>query len=424
MNKKPQLLAPAGNFEKMKVAFHYGADAVYAGLDKLSLRANADNFTRDELREAVKYAHDLGKKIYLAINIFFTPEQSEIIIDALKYINEIQPDGMIISDSGLIFLARQFAPNIPVHLSTQANCTNHYAAGFYKEAGVKRIVLARELSIKEISIIRKEVPDIELETFIHGAMCIAYSGRCLLSSYMTTNNLGSRYDKDDSVRSANKGDCAHSCRWEFVLKEKSRANQNFEISEDENGTYILSSKDICMIEHLPDLINAGVDCFKIEGRMKSILYISSIVRAYRYVIDKYYENSSFNPVTDEVLNELNVVSHREFSTGFFYDSPMTLANTTDSIKYERNVRLAAMIIKSGTESELKLFNKLSVNDKIELIGKDMKTLSVGKIVLKNSFGEILDSANHTDLITASLFDKDNNLIVPEIFDILRIESVF
>ena len=278
-----ELLAPAGNFEKLKVAFHYGADAVYAGLDKLSLRANADNFTREELIEAVKYTHDIGKKIYIALNIYFMPEHKERIIDALTFLAKIKPDGMIISDMGVFYLAKKYAPEIPIHISTQANCTNQYAATMYSSIGANRVVLAREVDIEGIKEIRKELPSLELEAFIHGAMCIAYSGRCLLSSYMTTKGLGTQ--KEDGTRSANQGDCAHSCRWEFFLKEKTRENDTFDVSADENGTYILSSKDICMIEHVKDLIEAGVSSFKIEGRMKSILYISSIVRAYRYVID-------------------------------------------------------------------------------------------------------------------------------------------
>ncbi len=423
MNKKPELLAPAGNFEKLKVAFHYGADAVYAGLDKLSLRANADNFSREELKAAVVYTHSIGKRIYIALNIYFTPDQSEQIIDAVKFIHEIQPDGIILSDLGTLGLAKQFAPDTPVHISTQANSMNQYAVSLYKSLGSKRIVLARELSIEHIQEIRNSVPDIQLEAFVHGAMCIAYSGRCLLSSYMTTNALGGRDGVNDDVRSANKGDCSHSCRWEFVLKEKSRANENFEITEDDAGTYILSSKDICMIEHLEDLVNAGVDSFKIEGRMKSILYISSIVRAYRFVLDRLFAHQQ-PCVTDEILKELNVVSHREFSTGFFYTSPQTTANVTASIKYERNVRLAAMVIKTGKASEIKLYNKLSNSDTIDLIGNGMKTVKIHRIVMRNSFNEVVISCNHTELITIELFDTMDNIIIPEEYDILRIESGF
>jgi putative protease len=416
-----ELLAPAGNFEKLKVAFHYGADAVYAGLDKLSLRANADNFTREELAEAVKYTHEIGKKIYIALNIYFMPEHTERIIDALTFLAKIKPDGMIISDMGVFYLAKKYAPEIPVHISTQANCTNQYAATMYSSIGANRVVLAREVDIEGIKEIRKELPSLELEAFIHGAMCIAYSGRCLLSSYMTTKGLGTQ--KEDGTRSANQGDCAHSCRWEFFLKEKTRENDTFDVSADENGTYILSSKDICMVEHVKDLIDAGVSSFKIEGRMKSILYISSIVRAYRYVIDCILSGKSLDKM-EQVYHELDVVSHREFSTGFFYKKPWLDANIASSAEYKRNTRLAAMVLSTDEKVNLKIYNKITQNDKLVLIGKNMKTVPLGNIQFFDKHGNPATEAKHTEPFSAILYDIDGNIIKPEEMDILRMESNF
>lgn len=417
----PELLAPAGNFEKLKVAFHYGADAVYAGLDKLSLRANADNFTRDELAQAVEYTHAIGKKIYIALNIYFMPEHEARIIDALIFLADINPDGMIISDMGTFYLAKKYAPKVAVHISTQANCTNQYAAMMYSSIGVNRVVLARELGLDAIQTIRKALPDLELEVFVHGAMCIAYSGRCLLSSYMTAKGLGTQ--KDDETRSANQGDCAHSCRWEFFLKEKTRKDDTFDISSDENGTYILSSKDICMIDHVKDLIDAGVSSFKIEGRMKSILYISSIVRAYRYVIDCIQSGNSLDRV-DQVYQELDVVSHREFSTGFFYKKPYEYANIAGSAEYKRNTRLAGMVLSVGEKAALKIYNKVASTDKLTLIGKNMKTIKLGQVRFFDKNGNPTEEAKHTESFFGIFYDTDGNIVEPEEMDILRMESNF
>jgi putative protease len=425
IKQKLELLSPAGDFEKLKVAFHFGADAVYVGLKDFSLRANTKNFEEDEIKQAIEYTHNLGKKIYIALNIYFTPDQTEGIIEKLKFINTLKPDGIIISDLGILNLAKKYAPDVQIHISTQANTTNQYAVEIYKNLGAKRIVLARELSLHDIKKIKENIPDIELETFVHGAMCISYSGRCLLSAYMTKKSLGARKsDKDLNVRSANKGDCSHSCRWEFILKEKTRPDQDYEISEDEEGTYILSSKDMCMIDHIDDMINAGITSLKIEGRMKSILYISSIVRAYRQAIDHYYDNNILYD-RDQIENELNVVSHREFSTGFFYDNPMETANVTKNTIYKREMRLAALIEDfRNNKLILKIYNTINIDDKIEYIGKNMKTIKVKKIILYDKNGIILTKVNHTQYAQAELFDENDKKIEAEKFDILRIESNF
>jgi len=246
--QKPELLSPAGDIEKLKVAFHFGADAVYAGLTDFSLRAKSKNFNFEEIEEAVNYTHSIQKKIYITLNIYFTPDQTEELINTLKTLNSMKPDGLIISDLGALYLAKLYAPDIPIHISTQANTTNQYAVKQYEELGAKRVVLARELSLNDIKRIKNNTK-CELEAFIHGAMCIAYSGRCLLSAYMTHPDLGKRKDIESTeIRSANKGNCSHSCRWEYSLKEKTRGEQEYSIEEDITGTYVFSSKDICMIE--------------------------------------------------------------------------------------------------------------------------------------------------------------------------------
>jgi U32 family peptidase len=422
---KPELLAPAGDFEKLKVAFHFGADAVYVGLKEFSLRANTKNFGEDEIREAIKYSHSLGKRIYLTLNIYFTPEQADGFIENLKIIENLKPDGIIISDMGALNLAKKYAPGIPIHISTQANTTNQYSVETYKSLGASRIVLARELSLKHIEMIKKSVSNIELEAFIHGAMCIAYSGRCLLSAYMTKNGLGMRsIDKEEKVRSANQGDCSHSCRWEYILKEKTRADQNYEIVEDEVGSYVFSSKDICMIDHIGDMIQSGITSFKIEGRMKSNLYISSIVRAYRQAIDHYFDETvSYD--RNQIENELNVVSHREFSTGFFYDNPIENVNVTVTPVYKRETRLAALIEDiRGNKAVLKIYNTINPDEKIEYISKNMKTYQVGKIIFYSKEGYLLPKVNHTQYVEAEIYDLENNRISLEKLDILRMESNF
>ncbi len=422
-----ELLSPAGNLEKLKVALHYGADAVYVGLKGFSLRANATNFDEDELKEAIQYVHNLNKKIYVALNIYFTPDQTDDIIDRLKILENIKPDAIIVSDFGVIRLAKEYAPSIDIHVSTQANTTNEQAIMLYRDLGIKRVVLSRELSLEHIKSIKKLVPDIELEAFIHGAMCIAYSGRCLLSSYMTKNGLTEQtkhISNDKSTRAANKGDCSHSCRWEYFLIEKSRPNDHFIIDEDKNGSYILSSKDLAMINHIDDLIDAGIDSFKIEGRMKSILYISSIVRSYRNAIDHHYDKN-INYDKKFIEKELSVVSHREFCTGFFYDSPQNNSNTiTTDNNYQREMRLGAMVLDvKNDKAVLKVFNRISSNEKLEYISLN-ETKEIKRIELFDISGNNLDVANNTQYIEALFFDNENNKIIPKKFDIIRIEASF
>lgn len=298
-----ELLAPAGNMEKLKVAFRYGADACYLAGKRFGLRAFSGNFDENELKEAVGFAHSINKKIYVTINILAHNSDFDGLVDYLKFLQSINVDGVIVSDLGIIDLIRNNAPKLDIHVSTQANITNKYSAKFMADLGAKRLVLARELSIDEIKEIRDFIPsDIEIETFVHGAMCISYSGRCLLSNYLTN-------------RDSNRGACVQACRFEYTICEKSRNGEHYEIQEDERGTYILNSKDLCMIKHIEDLDNAGVTSFKIEGRMKSPYYVATVVNAYRRAIDDYNNRKEFDP---ELFKEVEKTSHRRYTTGFYF----------------------------------------------------------------------------------------------------------
>ncbi|EPS47416.1 peptidase, U32 family protein [Clostridium botulinum CFSAN002367] len=276
--KKPELLAPAGNLEKLKTAINFGADAVYLGGSKLNLRAFADNFTDDELQEGIKYAHDRGRKVHVTINVFPRNEDFNGLEEYLKKLYEFNVDAIIVSDPGIIMTARETVPNLEIHLSTQANTVNFKTINFWYKQGVKRTVLARELTLEEIKTIREKIEkDCQLEAFVHGSMCMSYSGRCLLSNYMTG-------------RDSNRGACAQPCRYKYYLMEEKREGEYFPILEDDKGTYIMNSKDMCMIEHIPELVQSGIDSFKIEGRMKSSFYVATVVKAYREAIDAYFED--------------------------------------------------------------------------------------------------------------------------------------
>jgi putative protease len=276
---KIELLSPAGDMNKLKTAFYYGADAVYIGGKAFSLRALAGNFSDEEILEAVEYAHKLNKKVYVTVNILARNYDIDKAVEYLKFLESANIDGAIISDVGLISLAREIAPNLAINVSTQANTLNYKAVEFWRDYGVKRVILARELSLKEIKEIKKRVPDIEIETFIHGAMCISYSGRCLLSDYRTG-------------RSSNRGACVQACRWNFEIREKGSNGAYMEMEEDERGTYILNSKDLNLIDYIAELDDAGVISFKVEGRMKSEYYLATVINAYRRAIDEYYKKGN------------------------------------------------------------------------------------------------------------------------------------
>lgn len=307
--KRVELLAPAGDLEKLKYAIIYGADAVYIGGQVFGLRAAAKNFSFEEMKEGIEFAHARGKRVFLVLNIIPHNEDIHYLEQYIEQIKDLGLDAVILSDPGTFMFVKQYAPELEVHLSTQANNTNYMSANFWHAQGVKRVILARELSFDEISEIRaKTPPTLELESFVHGAMCISYSGRCLMSNYM-------------AGRDANRGACAQPCRWEYNLVEKTRPGEYFPVEETEDGTFFFNSKDLCMIQSVPDLIKSGLDSLKIEGRMKTIYYVASIVRAYREAIDTFYkdpENYVYNP---EWFEEIQKVSHREFTSGFYDHKP-------------------------------------------------------------------------------------------------------
>ncbi|MBE5762662.1 MAG: U32 family peptidase [Clostridiales bacterium] len=301
-----ELLAPAGDLNKLKTAIHFGADAVYVGGSAFSLRANAKNFGEEELLEAVKYVHDAKKKIYVAVNIFAFNDDFDELKKYFVFLQKANVDAVIISDPGVICVCKEVAPGLEIHLSTQANTTNKYAAKFWADNGVKRIVLARETKLEDIKGIREYLPDdVEIEAFVHGAMCISYSGRCLLSNALTG-------------RSSNRGDCVQACRWEFEFYEKNRKGSPLTIGEDGRGTYIMNSKDLNMIEHIDKLIEAGVYSFKVEGRMKSPYYVASVINAYRKAIDLYYKDPKNYKPSQALIDELFKNSHRDYTTGFYF----------------------------------------------------------------------------------------------------------
>lgn len=307
--KKPELLAPAGNLEKLKKAFVYGADAVYIGGEEFSLRAAADNFTVEEIREGAAFAHARGGKVYLTANVIPHNRDIDDYADYLRLVKDTGIDAVILSDLGMFAVTREIAPELEIHISTQANNVNYKSARMWRELGARRVILAREMSLAEIGEIRERVqPELELEAFVHGAMCISYSGRCLLSNYM-------------AGRDGNSGSCAHPCRWKYYLMEEQRPGEYMPVFENERGTFIYNSKDLCMIEHVDELVRAGLTSFKIEGRVKSEYYVATVVKAYRQAIDACCADPEHYVFDPEWLSELRKVSHRDYTTGFYFGRP-------------------------------------------------------------------------------------------------------
>lgn len=325
-----ELLSPCGDFERLKLALKFGADAVYLAGEMFGMRTNPSNFSADELKKAVELAHSLGKKVYLTCNTLSRNEEIEKLPEFLKYAQDIGIDAFIIADIGVMALAKKYAPNVDIHMSTQVGIVNYQTANTLYEMGARRIVTARELSLDEIKTIRDKTPnDLEIEVFVHGAMCMSFSGRCILSDYMTH-------------RDANRGDCAQPCRWKYHLVEETRPGQYFPINEEKNGTYIFNSRDLCMIEHIPELVDAGVDSLKIEGRAKSEYYTAIVTYAYRNAIDEYLKNPTddFKP-SQWILDEMEKMSHREYTTGFNF-GPIENGQVTDTGGYIRNWDVCAL----------------------------------------------------------------------------------
>lgn len=349
--EKIELLSPAGDIEKLKTAFYFGADAVYMAGKKFGLRAFSSNFDENELKESIEYAHSLGKKCYITLNILAHNGDFNGLEEYVKYLDEIKADAVIVSDIGIMSVVKKVAPNLEIHVSTQANITNKYSAMEFVKYGAKRLVLARELSLKEIKEIRDYIPsDIVIETFVHGAMCISYSGRCLLSNYLTG-------------RDSNRGACVQACRWEYCIREKNRDNY-LEIQEDNKGTYILNSKDLCMIEHIKELYEAGVTSFKIEGRMKSPYYVATVTNAYRRAIDDFYENKPFN---NDLKLELEKASHRRYTTGFYFGSnDKECLETSTPIQSHEFMALVKEDSKDGY-ALIEQRNRFKVGDELEIL---------------------------------------------------------
>ena len=407
--KKPELLAPAGSLPVLKVAVKYGADAVYIGGEAFSLRANAHNFTLDEMKEGVEFAHTHGVKVYVTANILAHNQDLDEAEKYFKDLKEIGPDAILISDPGIFTIAKKIVPKIELHISTQANNTNYGTFRFWHDLGATRVVTARELSLAEIKDIKEHLPEgMEIESFIHGAMCISYSGRCLLSAYMTG-------------RSANLGDCTHPCRWKYHLVEETRPGEYMPVEENERGTFIFNSKDLCMIEYIPEMIDAGIDSLKVEGRMKSMLYVASIIRTYRMAIDDYFEDpEKYKARMDFYREEISKCTYREYTTGFFFGKPDNTAQIYDANTYVKEWVFLGMINGEFREIDGKKYyqlsqkNKFCVGDTVEIMKPNGDNIKAQVKDMVDEDGAHMDSCPHPKQI----FYVDLGCEA-EAFDILR-----
>ena len=406
--RKIELLVPASSLEVLKVAVIYGADAVYIGGEAFGLRAKAKNFSPEEMAEGIKFAHDHGVKVYVTANIL---AHNGDLSGVRKYFEELRdmkpdrPDGLIIADPAIFMLAKEICPEIERHISTQANNTNYGTFNFWYQMGAKRVVTARELSLKEIKEIRDNIPeDMDIETFIHGAMCISYSGRCLLSNFFTG-------------RDANKGACTHPCRWKYSVMEEKRPGEYFPVYENERGTYIFNSKDLCMIEHIPDLIEAGIDSYKIEGRMKTALYVATVARTYRKAINDYLESpEKYQENMPWYLDQISNCTYRQFTTGFFYGKPTNETQIYDNNTYEKGYTYLGF---AGPKNEEGMYrieqrNKFSVGEEIEVMKPNGDNITVTVKRMVDEKGQEMESCPHPQQV----FYVDLGVELDE-FDILR-----
>ncbi len=386
---KIELLAPAGDLEKLKTAVDYGADAVYFGGELFSLRAGAGNLTIPQMEEGIAYAHARNVRCYLTLNIFAHNEDILPLEDYLIKIKALDIDAFIVSDPGIMLMIREVMPQAEIHLSTQANMTNYKTARFWQQQGVKRIVLARELTFEEIRLLRQKLPEeMELEAFVQGAMCISYSGRCLLSNFMIE-------------RDANRGQCAHPCRWKYALVEEQRPGEYYPVEEDERGTYILNSRDLCMIDHIPELVSAGIASAKIEGRMKSSFYVATVVGAYRRAIDAYYADPERYAFREEWMRELKKVSHREFTTGFYFNQPTNKDQNYQTSAYTREYQFIGVVRSYDPDTKMAVVeqrNKMTVGEEIEVFGPYTDYFSQKLEVLLDEEGNPIESAPHPQQI--------------------------
>ena len=401
----PELLVPASSLEVLKTAVIFGADAVYIGGEVFSLRAKSKNFSLEDMKEGIDFAHAHGVKVYVTSNILAHNQDLDGVREYFKELKDIKPDALIISDPGVFDIAREIVPEIDVHISTQANNTNYGTYNFWYRQGSRRVVTARELSMDEIADIRKHIPDdLEIETFVHGAMCISYSGRCLLSNYFTG-------------RDANQGACTHPCRWKYAVMEESRPGEYLPVYENERGTYIFNSKDLCMIDHIPELIEAGIDSFKIEGRMKTALYVAVVARTYRKAIDDYLESpEKYKANMPWYQEQISNCTYRQFTTGFFYGKPSAEAQIYDSNTYIKEYTYLGIIGDTRADGRvcIEQRNKFLIGDQIEIMKPDGSNVTTTVLGIENEDGEAMESAPHPKQVLWLALDAQADR-----YDILR-----
>ncbi len=406
--KKPELLIPASSLEVLKTAVTFGADAVYIGGDAFGLRAKAKNFSPEEMKEGIEFAHKHGVRVHVTVNILAHNYDLDGVEKYLHELKELRPDALIIADPGIFMKARRICPEIDIHVSTQANNTNYETYNFWHDLGAKRVVAARELSMNEIKEIKEKIPkDLEMECFIHGAMCISYSGRCLLSNYFTG-------------RDANHGACTHPCRWKYAVVEEKRPGEYLPVYENERGTYIFNSKDLCMIEHIPELVDAGIDSFKIEGRMKTALYVATVARTYRKAIDDYFESEEkYRENMPWYLDQIARCTYRQFTTGFYFGKPSEEAQIYDNNTYNNDYIYLGTVyeIDGRGYARIEQRNKFSVGDEIEIMKSDGTDVRTTVRAMYRQDGEAVSSCPHSkEVIYLDLSEP------AEEFDILRVES--
>ena len=420
--KHPELLIPASSLEVLKTAVMFGADAVYIGGEAFGLRAKAKNFSMEEIQEGIAFAHAHDVKVYITANILAHNGDLSGVRAYFEELKEIRPDALIISDPGVFMIAREVCPEIDIHISTQANNTNYGTYQFWHQLGARRVVTARELSMAELKEIREKAPaDLEMETFIHGAMCISYSGRCLLSNYFTG-------------RDANRGACTHPCRWKYAIVEETRPGEYMPVYENERGTYIFNSKDLCMIEHIPELIDSGIDSFKIEGRMKTALYVATVARTYRKAIDDYLESPElYRENMDWYLDQISNCTYRQFTTGFFFGKPDESAQIYDNNTYVKEYTYLGIIGECTADGlyRIEQRNKFSVGEQIEIMKPDGRNIPVVVRRIVDEEGQEMQSAPHPKQVLyielaaaengalsgADVSEQDNH--AAELYDILR-----
>ena len=399
------MLIPAGSLDVLKTAVIYGADAVYLGGEAFGLRAKAKNFTNEEIKEGIAFAHERGVKVYITANILAHNEDLAGVEAYFEELKEIKPDALIISDPGVFAIAKRVIPDMEIHISTQANNTNYGTYLFWRQLGAKRVVSARELSLREIKEIRERIPeDMEIESFIHGAMCISYSGRCLLSNFLVG-------------RDANQGACTHPCRWKYSIVEETRPGEYMPVFENERGTYIFNSKDLCMIEHIPEMIDAGIDSFKIEGRMKAVLYVATVARTYRKAIDDYQKDPAlYQANLDWYREEIAKCTYREFTTGFYFGKPDSNAQIYENNTYVKNYTYLGTVeeVREDGCCRIEQKNKFSVGEEIEVMKPDGRNIMVTVKSITNEENEAQESAPHPKQIL--YVDLGTEL---EVYDILR-----